>query len=78
MRRSSRTRAHRHESAIRGTGIATALGLLCLVLVIGGLGLWAADSLLDLNDAAVNSLLSVLIIAAGVVLVVYLVRARKR
>jgi uncharacterized membrane-anchored protein len=69
------TQQNRDEKTVL---IATALGLLCLVLVIGGLGLWAADSLLDLNDAAVNSLLSVLIIAAGVVLVVYLVRARKR
>lgn len=58
--------------------IATALGLFCLVLGIGALGLWVAYSLLDLSESATTPLLIGLEIAAGVVLVFYLVNARKR
>lgn len=58
--------------------IATALGLFCLVLVMGALGLWAADSLLDLSDSVTTPLLTLFVIAAGVALMGYLVRARTR
>lgn len=58
--------------------IATALGLFCLVLAVGGLGLWAANSFLGMSDSATASLFWVLTIAAGVLLVVYLLRARQR
>jgi hypothetical protein len=58
--------------------IATALGLFCLVLGLAALGLWAAESLLGLNDSVTTPLTIVFVIAAGAMLVVYLVRARKR
>jgi hypothetical protein len=58
--------------------IATALGLFCLVLGIAALGLWAADSLLGLSDSVTTPLTTVFVIAAGAMLVVYLVRARTR
>lgn len=57
--------------------IATAIAMFCLVLGIGALGLWVADSLLGLRDSARTPLIDVFVIAAGAVLVVYLVRARK-
>ncbi len=58
--------------------IASAVGLFCLVLVIGLAGLWAANYLLDLNDSVTNPLVNAFVIAAGVALVVYLIRARRR
>jgi len=69
------TREQRDEKTVL---IATALGLFCLVIAVGGLGLWAANSLLGMSDSAAESSAGVLIIAAGVLLVGYLVRARQR
>lgn len=58
--------------------MATALGLFCLVLGVGLLGLWAAGFLLGLSDWATTPLFTVSVFAAGAALVVYLVRARNR
>ena len=69
------TREQRDEKTVV---IATALGLFCLVIAVGALGLWAAVSVLDLNDPTVSSLGWVIAAAAGVVLIVYLLRARRR
>jgi hypothetical protein len=69
------TREQRDEKTVV---IATALGLFCLVIAVGGLSLWAAVSVLDLNDPTVSSLGWVIAAAAGVVLIVYLDRARRR
>lgn len=66
------TREQRGEKTVL---IATAPGLFCLVIAVGGLGLWIASSLLGMSDSAPELLVSVLTIAAGVLLVVYLVRA---
>jgi hypothetical protein len=69
------TREQRDEKTVL---IATALGLFCLVIAVGGLGLWAANSLFGMSDSAAESGAGMLIIAAGVLLVAYLVRARQR
>lgn len=69
------TRAQRDEKTVV---IATAVGLFCLVIAAGLLSLWAAVSVLDLNDVMVSSLGWVIVVAAGVMLVVYLARARRR
>ena len=58
--------------------VASALGLFCLVVAIGGVGLWAATSALGMSDATAATLEWVLFIAGGLLLVVYLVRARRR
>ena len=59
--------------------IATALGLFCRIIAVGALSLWAAVSVLGLNDdSTVSSLGLVIAAAAGVVLIVYLVRVRRR
>ncbi len=67
------TREQRDEKTV---SIATALGLFCLAIAVGALGLWAATSFLGLRSSAASSLGWVLIIAAGGLLVGYLVRAR--
>lgn len=58
--------------------IATALGVFCLVIAGGALSLWAAVSVLDLNDSTVSALWWAIAAAAGVALIVYLVRERRR
>ena len=68
------TREQRDEKTVM---IATALGLFCLVIAVGALSLWAAASFLGLNDSTVSSLGLVIAATAGVVLIVYLVRARR-
>lgn len=70
------TREQRAEKTVM---IATALGLFCRIIAIGALSLWAAVSVLGLNDdSTVSSLGLVIAAAAGVVLIVYLVRVRRR
>jgi hypothetical protein len=69
------TREQRDEKSVL---IATALGLFCFVMAVGALGLWAAHSFLGLSGSAASLLVRVLAIAAGVLLVGYLVRARQR
>lgn len=58
--------------------IATAVGLFCVVLALGALGLWVATSLLDVSDSVTTSLFNACVIAAGAVLVGYLIRARRQ
>lgn len=58
--------------------IGTALGLFCLVIAAGAMLLWAAVSVLDLDDSTVSSLGWVVATAAAVVLLGYLIRARRR
>lgn len=69
------TREQRDEKTVV---IATALGLFCLVIAVGAVGLWAAVAFLGLNDSAASPLAWLLTIAAGAVLITYLVRARQR
>lgn len=58
--------------------IATALALFCLTIASGALGLWAAVSVVDLDDSTVSSLVRLIAAAAGAVLIAYLARARQR
>ena len=58
--------------------IGTALGLFCLVIAAGAMLLWAAVSVLDLDDSTESSLGWVVATAAAVVLLGYLIRARRR
>lgn len=69
------TREQRDEKTVV---IATALSLFCLVIAVGARSLWAAVSVLGLSDSTASSLGSVIFAAAGAMLIVYLVRARRR
>jgi hypothetical protein len=69
------TKQQRDEKTVL---IATALALFCLVIAVGALGLWAANSFLGMGDSTASVLVWVLTLLAGVLLVVYLVRARQR
>lgn len=69
------TREHREEKTVV---IATAVGLFCLVIAVGALSLWAALSVLGLNDYTVSLIGWVIGGAAGAVLIAYLIRAHRR
>lgn len=69
------TREQRDEKTVV---IATALGVSCPVIAVGALILWAAVSVVDLNDPTGSSLGRVIAATAGVVLIACLVRARRR
>ena len=57
--------------------ITGALGVFCLLIAVGGSGLWAVDACLDLSDTAVGLLSNVLAVSAGVFVIVRLARVRK-
>lgn len=58
--------------------MGTALGLSCLVVAMRALTLWAGISVLELGGTMVSSHGWVITAAAGMVSLVYLVRARRR